>query len=161
MVIMKCVQCGHEFTVGIFCPECGHKYDADEVARIKKEKEESEKQEAEARRREEEETNFAKMEADKVEELKQRMLSTKKQEERRKMIAEFGTPPTTAESRQRYEALKAKAEQEQPKSIRVNWLYGLTVLIALIFAVALSADDGIIYYVAMAWAGCGFYIWII
>jgi hypothetical protein len=217
---MRCAQCGHEFSVGIFCPECGHKYDADEVARIEKEKEElerqarkkleqerlerekadqerihREKQEAEARRREEEErkareqaeaervrreeeelaartyngkvyadkeeAELAKSETDKVDELKQRLLSTKKQDERRKMIAEFGAPPVTKESRQRYDELKAKSELEKPKSIIINWIYGITVLIAFIPAVTLSVDNGAVYYIALAWAGCGFYIWII
>jgi predicted nucleic acid-binding Zn-ribbon protein len=184
---MKCVQCGHEFTEGIFCPECGHKYDVDEVARIEKEKAELEKQEAERKAREQaevqkarqeqeelaartyngkvyadkEEAELAKTEADKVEGLKQRMLSTKKQDERRKMVAEFGTPPVTMESRQRYDALKSKAEQQKPKSIIINWIYGLTVLIAFILVAVLNVENGAVYYVAMAWAGCGIYIWII
>jgi DNA-directed RNA polymerase subunit RPC12/RpoP len=184
---MKCVQCGHEFTEGIFCPKCGHKYDVDEVVQIEKEKAELEKQEEERKAREQaeaervrreqeeltartyngkvyankEEAELAKTEADKVEGLKQRMLSTKKQDERRNLIAEFGTPPVTMESRQRYDALKAKTEQKKPKSITINWIYGITVLIALIPAAIFSVDNGAVYYVSMAWAGCGIYIWII
>jgi len=232
---MKCVKCGCEFTEGIFCPECGNKYNAEEAAKIERErieaeqlareraareKEEQEKaarekaeaeriakekakaeraererQEAEAKRKAEEEriakqqaeaekarqeqqalqertykgtvyesreeATIAREDEERVESLKRKLLSTKKQDERRKIIAEFGNPPMTAESRQRYDALKAKSEQEKPKSIIINWIYGITVLIAMIPAVALSVENGAIYYVAMVWAGFGIYIWII
>jgi predicted nucleic acid-binding Zn-ribbon protein len=206
---MKCINCGTEFNEGIFCPECGHKYDEEEIARIEREKKEREareiaekaereakekaerearekaenerllreRQEREERQRAEEEllsrtfngkvyadkeeADLAKMESNQVEALKQRLLSTKKQDERRKIIAEFGDAPKTEESRARYEALKAKSEQEKPKSIIINWIYGITVLIAFIPAVTLSVENGAVYYIAMAWAGCGFYIWII
>lgn len=246
---MKCINCGTEFNEGIFCPECGHKYDEEEIARIEREKKEREEREiaekaereakekaerearekaenerllrerqereerqraeeerrareaeeqrkADAKRKAEEEkllakqkaeeerirkekeelasrtfngkvyadkeeADLAKMESNQVEALKQRLLSTKKQDERRKIIAEFGDAPKTEESRARYEALKAKSEQEKPKSIIINWIYGITVLIAFIPAVTLSVENGAVYYIAMAWAGCGFYIWII
>lgn len=206
---MICNKCGHEFSAGIFCPECGARYETSEevskkekaeAERIAKEKAEAERieherQEAEAKRKAEEEriikqqaevekarqeqqalqertykgtiyesreeAAIAREDEERVENLKKQLLSTKKQDERRKMIAEFGNPPMTAESKQRYDALKAKAEQEKPKSIIINWIYGITVLIAMIPAVALNVENGAVYYVAMVWAGFGIYIWVI
>lgn len=206
---MICNKCGHEFSAGIFCPECGTRYETSEevlkkekaeAERIAKEKAEAERieherQEAEAKRKageeyiarqqaeaekarqeqqalqertykgtvyeSREEATIAREDEERIESLKKKLLFTKKQDERRKIIAEFGNPPVTAESRQRYDALKAKSEQEKPKSIIINWIYGITVLIAMILAVALSVENGAIYYVAMVWAGFGIYIWII
>lgn len=40
---MKCNNCGFEFDEGIFCPECGTKYDEEEAKRIEAEKAEIEK----------------------------------------------------------------------------------------------------------------------
>lgn len=207
---MICSKCGHEFSAGVFCPECGTRYETPEeevlkkkkaeVERIAKEKAEAERiererQEAEAKRKAEEEriarqqaeaekarqeqqalqertykgtvyesreeAAIAREDEERVESLKKKLLSTKKQDERRNMIAEFGNPPMTAESRQRYDALKAKSEQEKPKSIIINWIYGITVLIAMIPAVTLSVENGAVYYAAMVWAGFGIYIWAI
>lgn len=207
---MICKKCGHEFSAGIFCPECGTRYETPEEEVLKKEKAEAERiakekaeaeriererQEAEAKRKAEEEriakqqveaekarqeqqalqertykgtvydsreeAVIAREDEERIESLKKQLLSTKKQDERRKMIAEFGNPPVTVESRQRYDALKAKSEQEKPKSIIINWIYGITVLIAMISAVALNMENGAIYYAAMVWAGFGIYIWVI
>lgn len=207
---MICKKCGHEFSTGIFCPECGTRYETPEEEALKKEKAEAERiakekaeaeriererQEAEVKRKAEEEriakqqaeaekarqeqralqertykgtvyesreeAAIAREDEERVESLKKQLLSTKKQDERRKMIAEFGNPPMTSESRRRYNALKAKSEQEKPKSIIINWIYGITVLIAMILAVTLSVENGAIYYAAMVWAGFGIYIWVI
>ena len=207
---MICKKCGHEFSAGVFCPECGTRYETPEEEALKKEKAEAERiakekaeaeriererQEAEVKRKAEEEriakqqakaekarqeqqalqertykgtvyesreeASIARADEERVENLKKQLLSTKKQDERRKMIAEFGNPPMTFESRQRYDALKAKSEQEKPKSIIINWIYGITVLIAMIPAVTLSVENGAIYYAAMVWAGFGIYIWVI
>lgn len=40
---MKCTKCGYEFEEGLFCPECGTKYDKDEAKRIEIEEEEAAK----------------------------------------------------------------------------------------------------------------------
>lgn len=55
---MKCLKCGFEFTEGIFCPECGNKYDAESA------KAEQEKLEKEQREKEERELELAKQKAE-------------------------------------------------------------------------------------------------
>lgn len=248
---MKCIKCGTEFNEGIFCPECGHKYDEAEIARLEKEKKEQqarekaekerlakekaekeakeraerearereerearekaereriaqEKNEAEERRKAEEERKakeraeeekriaekkreeerlrkekqeieartfngtvyadkeeaaLAKSESEQIEILKQKLLSTKKQDERRQIIADFGEPPKIFENQKRYEALKIKAEMEPPKSVLINWIYGITVLVAFVLVIALNS--GAVYNAAMVWAGFGIWIWVI
>ncbi len=41
---MKCTKCGFEFSEGIFCPECGTKYDEEEAEKIEMAKERAEKE---------------------------------------------------------------------------------------------------------------------
>ena len=234
---MICSKCGHEFSVGIFCPECGTKYETPEEEKASLEREEQErlvkeeaehlarkkaeaerlereqreaeearaaKEKAEAERlgrerkvaeekqKEEEriakerveaerlrqeqqdlqertyngvvyasreEAATAKADNEQIESLKKKLLSTKKQDERRKMIAEFGNPPVTPESRQRYDALKEKSEIEKPKSILINWIYGITVLIAIILYAVMGSGMGAMGMGLMIWGGFGFYIW--
>ena len=44
---MKCIKCGTEFFEGVFCPECGTKYDEDEAKIAEKKEEEKVKLEEE------------------------------------------------------------------------------------------------------------------
>ena len=224
---MICSKCGHQFTVGIFCPECGTKYETPEEEKASREREEQERfakekekaehleqerreaeearkakekaeaerlecerKEAEEKRKEAERLAKEKAEADRIERerleaeqkwkaeeeaviredtvriesLKRRLLSTKKQNERRKMITEFGNPPVTLESRLRYDALKEKAEMEEPKEILICKLYGITVLLTFVGFVVSGIINPEISETALGigtviWAGFGVFIW--
>jgi len=86
---MKCLKCGCEFQEGIFCPECGTRYDEEEAKKI-----EAERQEAENRRKEE---------LKKLDEEKRIQDEIRRQEEKEKRELEIA---------------KAKMEQEKLASER-------------------------------------------
>ena len=82
---MKCTKCGFEFDEGLFCPECGAKYDEEEAKRIENEaleqekirKEEEKKEEEEKKRKEEEEKAQRELELEKVK-VEQERLAVEK-----------------------------------------------------------------------------------
>lgn len=64
---MKCLKCGYEFREGLFCPECGTKYDEEEAKRIEAEQfEAEEKKRGEEREKRELELARAKVEQEKL-----------------------------------------------------------------------------------------------
>ena len=88
---MKCVKCGYVFDEGMFCPECGAKYDEEEAERI-----EAEQREAEKKRKEEEEIR--------KEALKRKDEEKKVQDEIRRQ---------EEKEKRELELEKAKVEQEK------------------------------------------------
>jgi thiol:disulfide interchange protein len=96
---MKCTKCGYEFKEGLFCPECGTKYDEAEAKRIEVEKQEIEKK----RKVEEKEKRDLEIEKTKVE---QERLAVEKAAREAELL------------RQQNE--KARIEQEAEKKRKVE-----------------------------------------
>lgn len=65
-IVMKCLKCGYEFSEGLFCPECGTKYDEEEAKKIE-EKRIKEEQEEKEREEEKNRAYQAKIEKEKIE----------------------------------------------------------------------------------------------
>lgn len=137
------------------------------------EKAEKEKLELEARTykkvvyKNEAEAKLAREDDDKIEILKQQLLTTNKQVERQKILSEFREDITTAEAKKRLNLLSVKVNQKKPKSIMYNWIYGGTIILALLFTMiigTISKVDGvweiIIVFLAL-WYGIGIPVWIV
>ncbi len=94
---MKCINCGTVFEEGVFCPECGTKYDEEEIKR-----KEAEEQELEKKRKELEE----------MKREKTRRQAEEKRVEKEKLQQE-------EKEKRELELAKTKAEQERLSAERV------------------------------------------
>lgn len=113
---MKCVKCGYVFDEGMFCPECGAKYDEDEAKRIETERLEAEnkKEEEERLRKEllkkEAEDKKAQDEIRRQEEKEKRELELEKAKVEQEKLAVEKAAYEAELARQQNE--KARIEQE-------------------------------------------------
>lgn len=161
---MRCWKCGFEFGEGIFCPECGTKYEFEKVKiekeRLAKERAEerlaNEKMEQERFLREkiqleartyngiiyvdEQEARRANEENGKIDILKERLIPIKSQDERRRILFEFDSKETiqTVEAKKRYDLLKVKINQDKPKEILYNLFYGISIIFAIIITLVMG-----------------------
>lgn len=112
----------------------------------------------------EEEAVKAREENNIIDSLKQKLKTTKSQEQRRTIMAEFDFTISTSEAKKRLELLKIKVSQDKPKSIMINWIYGGTVLLSAIIVTvieSMSQMDSPLIYILLCWYGFGVPIWII
>lgn len=113
---MKCVNCGHEFYKGIFCPECGTKVDEEAVKRDEKEKRELEL--AKAKEKAEQEVELVRLRNEQLR-MEQEMEAKKQAEEEKKKEELtrtyngilYATVDEMLAAKEKYEADEAEAKR--------------------------------------------------
>ena len=124
-----------------------------------------EKEEAEKRARELEESEKLLKDNEIIDSLKIRLMSTKSQEERRKMLSDFDDGQLNcAASHKRIKELRNKANQKQPHGSMANLIFGVTVILAIIATGILGGTgnaDSPFLIVSAVWYGLGIPIWIV
>lgn len=123
-----------------------------------------EREEAEKRAREREESEELRKDNERIDSLKSRLMSTRSQEERRKMLSEFDGQLNCMASQKRIEELRNKANQKQPHGSMANWIFGVSVILAIVVTGILggtgNADSSFLMAVAI-WYGLGIPVWIV
>lgn len=140
------------------------KENAERIAVEKAEREAQEKAEAEKRAREQEKAEKLKKDNEIIEHLKSKLMSTMSQEERRSILSEFNESFHYESSEERVEELRRKANQKQPRGSMLNWVFGVTIILAIIITGILGGtgnSDSAFLIVAAIWYGLGIPVWII
>lgn len=115
----------------------------------------------------EQEVTLAREEDLKIEGLKQRLLTTRKQNERKRIFEEFKDDIRTVQARHRLEMLKIKIDQEKPKNIMYNRIYGWTVVLSFFMVMLISSlvpnsDLSIFLNIILSlWFCIGIPVWIV
>lgn len=123
---MKCVNCGTEFEIGIFCPKCGTKYVKNTTLDDQKQELEQERKELEEKRRLEQERyqlelekkQFEKEQAEKNQQLEAEKL--KLEQERIRQENERALKQQQYESELRTKQQRLETENEKIKMLTVN-----------------------------------------
>lgn len=110
-----------------------------------------------------EDAEKAKAEHNKVDVLKEQLLTTKSQKKRYEIFLKFDMDINNVDAKSRYDQLKEKVSTKEPVSEKINILYGITIVIAFILAAIfeLTEMNEILFMIPMLWAAFGFWIWII
>ena len=110
-----------------------------------------------------EDAEKAKAEHNKVDVLKEQLLTTKSQKKRYEIFSKFDMDINNVDAKSRYDQLKEKVSTKEPVSEKINILYGITIVIAFILAAIfeLTEMNEILFMISMLWAAFGFWIWII
>jgi len=121
---------------------------------------------AEAERIHQEDAKMLKEDNELIEALKSRLMATKSQEERKKIIDGFTGKLNCEVSVQRLQHLRDKAEQSPSSASLVNWIFGGTIIFAFIAAcimVCISDKfmDSPFYVIDMLWFVFGLPVWIV
>lgn len=96
--------------------------------------------------------------------LKNKLMSTRSQEERRKMLSEFDEQLNCIASQKRIEELRNKVNQKQPHGSMANWIFGVSVILAIVAAGILGGTgnaESQFLIVAAIWYGLGIPVWIL
>ena len=110
---------------------------------------------------------LAKDEDDMIDNLKSRLLLTKKQQDRRKIVDEFKNNIQTPEVKKRLDALKMKAHQNRPKAILYNYIYGLSVILSIIITLIMGVSGLYtgswenVMVIVVSWYAIGIPVWIV
>lgn len=124
------------------------------------------KEQEDAKRKEKERDEVKKMEKDNelIEALKNRLMTTRSQEERRKILDDFSGELNYESSVQRLQSLREKANQKPTFGNLINWIYGGTVIFSIILTAILAGSgntDSPFVVVAALWYGLGIPVWIV
>ena len=123
---MKCLKCGYEFSEGLFCPECGTKYDEEEAKRIEAQRIKEEQEERE-REKEKEKAYQAQIEKEKIEQelelVKQKnenIRLQREEEERNRLLEEkrreeYNTIEEADTARKEFEESEKEKEEKNKK----------------------------------------------
>lgn len=114
----------------------------------------------------EREARLANEENGKIDALKQRLIPITSQEARRKILTEFETKETiqTVEAKKRYDLLKVKIHQEKPKTNFYNFIYGISVILAIVITMimgTMGSVENAFFFIIVLWYGIGIPVWII
>ncbi len=208
---MKCKMCSNEFDEGVFCPECGAKYEGvklgteDDVKERECQEVETREQECkeikenengkacdkenvgiqvenvETRRLEQEnvkmemesrtvrgvmyktleEAEKARSEHNKIDLLKEKLLTTKSQKKRQIIFKEFNESIEVSDVKNRYDLLAAKVSVVPAKVEKLCTIYGYSILIAFFISCTLMSSEEIsmVGIICSTWTGFGFWIW--
>ena len=144
------------------------------LAREKKEQERllKEKTQLEARTyqgivyADEQEARLANEENGTINALKEQLIPVKSQNDRRKILSEFDSKEIihTVEAKKRYELLKVKINQDKPKALLYNMIYGISVILAIIITMIMGTMgivENVFFFIVAMWYGIGIPVWII
>lgn len=148
---MKCFKCGYEFDEGMFCPECGTKFDAEEAKRIEDEritlekiKKEEERKQKELQRQERKEKRELELEKAKVEQ--ERIAKEKAEKEAEvlrlkneslRMEQEIAQQKADEER----QALERKVEEERATADKISRTYKEVVFDSAELAARAAEED--------------------
>lgn len=113
------------------------------------------------------EVSRARKEDNKIELLKQKLLTTKNQAERQKIMSDFKEDIRTEEALKRLNLLSVKVNQKKPRAILYNWIYGGTVALSVVITSILGTVTSIegvwesIIVLLALWYGVGIPVWAI
>ncbi len=114
--------------------------------------------------KEREEAEKMKRDNELIDALKNRLMDTKSQEERRKILNDFSGQLNYESSVQRLQNLKEKANQKPTFGNLINWIFGGTIIFSIIMTVILGSSgnaDSPFIIVTGLWYGLGIPIWIV
>lgn len=108
--------------------------------------------------RTEEEAIIAREDHEKVDIIKNRLLSTRKQSVRKEICDNFAETLTNPMAKQRFDMLKEKANKKMPIGILLNWIFdgislgvGLILFIILIVLICIAPDADITMIICLIW----------